>query len=174
MKTRLSCIALALVALCAHSQGVFEYTARLSGSNAVPPNSSSMTGEVSYITIDGTGFHAWVNPQQEPRITGVEIYRSTDPVGLGTKVFDFTRGFVPPGPNGEPESFYYVLDTTLTAPQRNDLDGGLWWLTVSTTTFPNGELRGQITSVPEPSTCALLGLGVLTYCAFRGRRDIVR
>jgi len=46
------------------------------------------------------------------------------------------------------------------ASQIADLENGLWYINVHSTAFPGGEIRGQILPVPEPSTLALLGLGV--------------
>jgi len=47
-------------------------------------------------------------------------------------------------------------NTTLTAQLPNIL-AGRSYLNFHTTQFPGGEIRGQITVVPEPSTLALLG-----------------
>jgi hypothetical protein len=46
------------------------------------------------------------------------------------------------------------------ANQIADLENGLWYINIHSTTFGGGEIRGQILPVPEPSTLALLGLGV--------------
>ena len=47
-----------------------------------------------------------------------------------------------------------------TAQQISDLNAGLWYLNIHDSTFPGGEIRGQISLVPEPSSLALMGLGV--------------
>ena len=46
--------------------------------------------------------------------------------------------------------------------QATDLLAGLWYVNIHSTTFPGGEIRGQITqtNVPEPATFALMGLGL--------------
>lgn len=51
------------------------------------------------------------------------------------------------------------------AQQISDLNTGLWYLNIHDSTFPGGEIRGQITLVPEPSSFALfvLGAGGLVY-----------
>jgi hypothetical protein len=46
------------------------------------------------------------------------------------------------------------------ASQITDLENGLWYINVHSTVFGGGEIRGQILPVPEPSTLALLGLGI--------------
>jgi hypothetical protein len=45
------------------------------------------------------------------------------------------------------------------ANQITDLNAGLWYLNIHNSTFPGGEIRGQILLIPEPSSLALLGLG---------------
>jgi hypothetical protein len=52
-----------------------------------------------------------------------------------------------------------VTGYTTTSQQIADLNAGLWYLNIHDSTFPGGEIRGQITQVPEPSSLALLGLG---------------
>jgi hypothetical protein len=43
--------------------------------------------------------------------------------------------------------------------QINQLNSGLWYFNIHTSTFSGGEIRGQILPVPEPSTWALMGFG---------------
>ena len=45
------------------------------------------------------------------------------------------------------------------AQQIAQLEGGLWYINIHSSSFGSGEIRGQILPVPEPSTLALLGLG---------------
>jgi hypothetical protein len=59
---------------------------------------------------------------------------------------------------GQPGGFVYTAGLTLTGNQVQSLrDGGLF-LAVATANFPNGEVRGAILPVPEPSVCALSAL----------------
>jgi hypothetical protein len=53
--------------------------------------------------------------------------------------------------------------------QVSDLNNQRWYINVHSTTFPGGEIRGQIVLVPEPSTIALavLGAGGLLLLAMR-------
>lgn len=59
-----------------------------------------------------------------------------------------------------------IGNAILNAAQEADLLAGLWYLNLHTTTFPGGEIRGQVLAVPEPSTLVLLavagGMSLLT------------
>lgn len=48
---------------------------------------------------------------------------------------------------------------TTIAQQLTDLNNGLWYLNIHDSTFPGGEIRGQILPIPEPSAVALAGIG---------------
>ena len=50
---------------------------------------------------------------------------------------------------------------SITPTQVTDLFAGNLYMNVHTLTFPGGEIRGQLILVPEPSTVALVGLGLL-------------
>lgn len=52
---------------------------------------------------------------------------------------------------------------SLNAANIADLLAGRTYLNIHTTAFPGGEIRGQLVPVPEPSTLALLGLGVAAF-----------
>jgi hypothetical protein len=53
----------------------------------------------------------------------------------------------------------------------NGILGGLTYLNVHSTAFPNGEIRGFLVAVPEPESYAMLlaGLAVLGFMARRKR-----
>jgi hypothetical protein len=50
-----------------------------------------------------------------------------------------------------------------------DILDGLWYVNLHSTSFPGGEIRGQLL-VPEPVTCALMGLGLVALAAARRPR----
>jgi hypothetical protein len=49
----------------------------------------------------------------------------------------------------------------LSATQETQLLSGLWYINVHSSFRPGGEIRGQVTLVPEPGTLALAALGLV-------------
>jgi hypothetical protein len=60
-------------------------------------------------------------------------------------------------------------NAVLTDQQESDLLAELWYVNLHTTTFAGGEIRGQVTIVPEPSMGTLLGFGLLLAAGWRRR-----
>ena len=56
------------------------------------------------------------------------------------------------------------------AQQLAQLNSGLWYVNIHNSSFPGGEIRGQILLVPEPATWTLGGLGLLGLLAWRRRK----
>jgi len=55
-----------------------------------------------------------------------------------------------------------IGSTVIDNAQAADLLAGLWYINIHTAINPGGEIRGQVlvSSVPEPGTLALLGIGL--------------
>lgn len=65
----------------------------------------------------------------------------------------------------------YTGTMTLTPAQVTDLQNGLHYFNIHSALNPGGEIRGQITLVPEPSTYALLALGGAVAYGIRRRKS---
>ena len=109
----------------------------------------SLSGSYSGLTTAMTAGH--IHGPGAPGVPASVIY---DLVGPGV-LTGTTSGTY----NGSITIVPVVTGYTTTAQQLSDLNAGLWYLNIHDSTFLGGEIRGQITLVPEPSSLALLGLG---------------
>jgi len=99
-----------------------------------------------------------VSPFFSPISAGIFGPATTDQTN--SLVFDLGNYLIGAPGDGFPGSLGYIGALTLTSQQINDLESGLWYVNFTSSTYPDGEIRGQILSVPEPSVLALLGLGI--------------
>jgi len=180
--------AAALVAAAAvPAQAVTLYGTTLLGSNESPANAS---------TASGTGLLTLATDQNSFTIsetfTGLSANAAAGHVhccaaaGSNTGVaIGFT---VPAATSGSfTQSFDLTLGTTYTsaflaantgtaagarAAFLAGLNGGLAYLNLHTSTFPGGEIRGQLAAVPEPATWAMMiaGFGMIGTAARRRAR----
>lgn len=139
------------------AQAQFTFQAFLSGAGEVPPNASP-----------GTGFCTVVLNAAETQITVDESWSGLTapatashihgPGGAGTNaavLFPFTG--VPAATAGSiPEQTF-----SITAQEVTWLFDGYLYANVHTSTFPGGEIRGQLLLVPEPGAASLLGLAAV-------------
>jgi hypothetical protein len=141
------------------------FMASLDGGQEVPPNVSTGTGTATVdlnnagnsisVTLDWQdllfGAAAATINQGMPSATGPILFNLALGNGAGT-----TTGSIDPSP----QTF------SLTSAQMNALKGGMLYIEVDSSSFPAGEIRGQILAiVPEPGSMTLaataiaLGLG---------------
>ena len=147
----------------------FGFVSGMNGANEVPSNASA--GSVTINTL--------------------EFDDSVGSFGTFTVNLDFTglsgnasaahiHGFAAPGANaGVLAGLTFTAATsgmvtgvwTLTSLEQVDgLFDGLTYINLHSTAFPGGELRGQLTPIPEPSSfAALAGMAVLGMVASRRR-----
>jgi hypothetical protein len=184
---------LVLPVVAPHATGaVFVYDANLDGPSESPANASPGTGfaEVDYdnvlhtLTVQVT-FSGLLGPTTASHIHSATTVPGTGTAGVATTTPSFS-GFPLGVTSG---SYSNTLDLTLatsynpafvtanggtTASAEAALIAGInageAYLNIHTTVVPGGEIRGFLTSVPEPSTFALAGVGAVALLMFRRRR----
>jgi hypothetical protein len=171
----LASFAAAILALSPAHAGaaLMTFDAVLNGANEVPPTSSTATG-FGTVVLDTSTDTITVNESWSGLTAPATLshIHGPAPVGVNAPVlFPFTG--VPAATTGSiPQQTF-----TLTPAQVTELESGLYYMNVHTSTFPNGEIRGQLftAAIPEPSslimgTSALaIGLGV---ALLRQRRSV--
>jgi hypothetical protein len=161
MKKPLVLLGLFAVLANGYGQGTVQFNVVLSGANEVPPNGSTFFGSGSFV-LTGTSLEISFGVYDPmPKPTDATINGPANPSSIGPVLFDFGGNPVQfaPGIHGEPGGWTWGGSEILTAAQIADLESGKWYANITSTTFPGGELRGEILPVPEPSSLALLALG---------------
>lgn len=176
MKTILTVAALIGGLTGALAQGTLQFDVNLSGANEVPPNSSPGNGSGT-LTLSGSTldylFSGTVDFQGGAQPTDITINGPAAAGSVASVLFDLgaPTTFVIQPPPGEGYSLQGTLNN-LTGTDMSDLENGLWYVNVFTSSgdYPGGEIRGQITPVPEPSAFALLSLSGLVLLFWRQNR----
>ena len=147
---------------------MFTWQAILSGAQETPPNASPATGSGSGTYDDITNLLTWT-------VTYSGL------VALRTAAHFHNA---PPGVNGPvqyaiggagPMADTLIGMVAITDPQEVQLLAGNWYLNVHSTTFPGGEIRGQVSvtaipePIPEPATASLCVVALLGALVFRRR-----
>lgn len=166
------------------SANVIPFSATLSGSQETPPNASPATGsatlafdDVSHVlswTIDFSGLTAAATAAH---FHGRKTLIPSGP-GIASPVQFAIPGIIGFSSGTASGSFDFdslsIGAAELTLAQRiADLQNNLWYINIHNSTFPGGEIRGQVIRaalVPEPATAFLLGLGLLGFAWMRRTR----
>ena len=160
----------ALTAGIASAQSTFQ--AFLSGTNENPVNASLGTG-YGTVVLNAASNQITVNLSWSGMTSNATVSHIHGPGGIGTIVtnagiiFGFT-GVSQAMSGGIPEQTFAINQT-----QIDYLFNGYLYMNVHSGYAPGGELRGQLTLVPEPSSLALacLGGGSLIYYVRRRRQS---
>ena len=138
-------------------------TATLTGAQETPPNTSPGIGSAAFI-LDDVGrtlvsavtFRNLTGPTfLDDANTSAHIHLG-DPGVAGPIIHPF-----PTAPIGVTSGAFADIWTGLTPADITALEAGGTYINIHTTASPAGEIRGQITVIPEPGSLVLLGLGLL-------------
>lgn len=135
---------LAGMSLAATAQAQLTFTANLSGTNEVPPNSSTFVGSGTF-TLTGNSLEYSVGMlgiQFFPTSAG--IYGPATEGQTGSLVFDLGNYLIAAPYNGFPGALGYIGRLTLTTRQVSELLAGRLYVNFTSSTYPNGEIRDQI------------------------------
>jgi hypothetical protein len=157
MKSLITIFGFAIVLATGTASAQWTFQATLTGLGENPANASTATGFGTVVLNAGqtqiTVNESWTGLTGGPA-TASHIH---GPGGVGVNagvLFPFTG--VPAATSGSiPEQTFAI-----TATQVGYLFSGLLYMNVHDAQFGGGEIRGQLSLVPEPSTIGLLGLGI--------------
>lgn len=144
------------------------FTISLTGSQETPSNGSAAAGGGVAVfdpltdTITVNAF--FVGLSAPATASHIHLGPSGVPGGVIVSLVPYTPA----------ATFGSIVSGALAFPVANvgDLLAGNTYLNIHDSVFPGGEIRGQLipTVVPEPSSFALLGLGLVAMGRFAGRK----
>lgn len=161
-------VAVAVIAAASTHAAIFTFTAALNGASEAPPNASLASGNASAVYDDASGQFSIAGTFSGLSAPATAAHVHNAPPGVsGPVVLPLTLV-----PGGTTSGVFFGVAPTLTTTEAAQLLAGSWYVNVHDATFPGGEIRGQLTLVPEPMACsALAGLGLLGFAAWRRFRS---
>jgi len=147
------------------SAAVLTFEANLDGLQEVPPNASPAFG-LADLTLDtGSGFLTITTGTYQDLLGGATAVTLNDAaIGVSGPIILTLTLDTPGAATGT-----FSGSGTITAGQVTDMMNVNTYVNIRSQVFPNGEIRGQLFQVPEPST-VLLTCGGLAGLAFVSRR----
>jgi len=139
----------------AHAAGsIIQCTATLVGTNEVPPNTSTATGTITFTFDQSTSTSTWLETFAglTTPATAAHVHSPALPGVNAAVQVPFTG--VPAATSGSFSGTSTTISARTPAQFANDLLTGMAYANIHTSTFPGGEIRGQlschiVSSVPE-------------------------
>ena len=155
MKRLFIAVVLVTVLSAGVARAQWSFQATLSGLGENPQNGSPATG-FGTVTLSLDQTHITVDESWSGLTAPATASHIHGPGGVGTNasvLFPFSG--VPAATSGSiPEQSFSITPT-----QVSYLFSGFLYMNVHDSTFPGGEIRGQLLLVPEPSTMAFVAIG---------------
>jgi hypothetical protein len=120
------------------------------GSASLTLSGSSLSWHVTYTGLSSPSSAAHIHGPAAVGVNAPVLFPFTGTFGTTAGTFDGS--------------------VSLSAQNISDLNAGLYYVNVHSQAFGGGEIRGQITAVPEPSTIALGSVAAFGMLALRRRR----
>lgn len=154
------------------SAAIINFAATLSGAQEVPPNASPATGS-AMVTLDtDTNLLSWNITFTAESLLGTTTashFHGPATPGVNAPVIvpiNLTPGF------GSPQ----IGSATISDTHEGFFLDNMTYINIHTTTFPGGEIRGQVLQVPEPAAGFLFASSVLPmlYTGWRRRSRVAQ
>jgi hypothetical protein len=171
---RVQAALLAMLGMMGEARAGSMFVSSLDGSQEVPPTTSTGTG-IGTLDLDTVANTITVNLSFS-NLFGAETGASIDgpaPPGVEAPMILYTLDVEPPGDFSGMVTNQVIpladIGSYTVAQQESDLESGLWYFDVQSTVFFEGEIRGQITPVPEPTSMviALISVAIVGLYARR-------
>ena len=151
----------------AHASGeVIQCTGALVGAEEVPPNASTATGTITFTFDQSTSTSTWTETFSglSAPATAAHVHSPALPGSVAAVQVPFTG--VPAATSGSFSGSSTTIISRTAAQFANDLLTGMAYANIHDSSFPGGEIRGQLlcnlaTSAPEFSGA----LGALAFAA---------
>jgi len=137
------------------AQGVFNFT--LDGASEVPPNSSASGGTGSILLTGNNATYTLTALLIGTTPVDAGVFGPASPGANGPMIFDLGTPTVTP--LGGETLVSYSGEAPLTGTELAEMQADETYVTIYTSGYPGGEIRGQITLVPEPASVSLMGVG---------------
>lgn len=159
------CSALVSIGMAAAANSLsFTLSASLDGLQEVPAVATPGTGTMTGTYDDVTNLLTW-SGSFTGLIGTTTVAHFHGPAGVGASASPRLGITIPLGVTSGP----FSGSTTISDAFEAELLGGLWYLNIHSTFKTAGEIRGQVTALPEPAAAVLLGIGILGLAGFSRR-----